>query len=100
MKELIKRSYQAEIKRGNIKKDTHIYSFFAKLEEEFDEAEEACDLFYTFNTIEDKQHYIEELMDIANVCINQVTHLGHDPIHEYEKIILKNEKRANDKQGI
>ena len=38
--------------------------------------------------------YMEEITDIATVCFMQVKHLGYDPIKEFEKIVLKNEKRA------
>lgn len=94
MKELIERSYKAIIERGLIKDDTHIYEFMDKIEEEFYETKEACDKLYTFNTIGDKSKYIGELIDLATVCFMQVKHLGYDPIKEFEKVVIKNEKRA------
>ena len=97
MEKLIKRSYKALQKRGCITNKTTIDEFLEKITEEFDEA-------YTAN--EHINHdlykyqmkyfklYIEEMVDLATVCIMSIHHLGYDFIEEFEKCVIKNEKRA------
>jgi len=98
MKDLIKRSYEAIKQRGLIKEDTHEYEFFDKIEEEFHEVDDAVNLYCSFMTKSDKDRYIEELTDLATVCIMQIHHLGYDFEKEFEKVVLKNEKRAKEKR--
>ena len=93
---LLNRSYEAIKSRGLIKSDTHIYQFMAKIEEEYNEAVDASDELYLMNTHKAKQHYVEELTDLATVCMMQIMHLGANPIKEFEKVVLKNEQRAEE----
>jgi len=97
MKELINRSYQAIIKRGLIKKETHIFHFLQKIDEEFKEVEDSCNEYYASGTKKCKEHYIEELTDLATVCFMQIKNLGYDPIEEFEKVVQKNENRCTSK---
>ena len=92
MEELIKRSYSAIVKRGLINELTQPTEFIKKLHEEYYEVIEA---YYTeFNN----GRYIEELIDLATVCFMQIEHLGKNPIKEFEKGVIKNEKRAGIKK--
>lgn len=43
---------------------------------------------------ESEERYSDEVTDLATVCINQLVHLGRDPIKEFEKVVLKNEGRV------
>lgn len=85
MKQLIERSYKAIRARGLITDSTQNSEFIAKMQEELQEA--------TIAMFEDD--YIEELTDLATVCIMQIRHLGYDFENEFEKVVLKNESRAN-----
>ena len=87
MEELIKRSYKAIQDRGLINSKTKSYEFKRKLKEELIEVENA----YKYET---EQRYIEELTDLATVCIMQIHHLGYDFEKEFEKVVLKNESRV------
>jgi hypothetical protein len=86
MKDLIKRSYNAIKGRGLIKQDTIESEFFLKMKEELIEIVAAYG---------NEKDYIEECVDLATVCIMQVEHLGYDFIKEFEKVVIKNESRAN-----
>lgn len=86
MKQLIERSYNAIRKRGLIKSNTKKYEFIRKLKEELLEVEDA------YNH-EKEQRYIEELTDLATVCIMQIHHLGYGFENEFEKVVIKNESR-------
>ena len=86
MKELIERSYKAIQERGLITDKTTNSEFIDKCYEELSECCQA-NLFY-------KEHYIEELTDLATVCIMNIRHLGYDFETEFEKVVIKNEKRA------
>ena len=85
MEHLINRSYEAIKGRGLIKHDTLEVEFFLKMKEELKEISSAFG---------DEQHYIEECIDLATVCFMQIVHLGYNPIIEFEKVVLKNEKRV------
>ena len=86
MEQLINRNNQAIIKRGLITKDTTLDDYFDKLDEEVKEAKEAYN----------DDNLAEELSDIKSVCDNILLAMKRNPIIEYEKVVLKNEKRAND----
>lgn len=85
MKELIERSYQAIRNRGLINDNTHELEFLLKAKEELSECTEC---------FAHHEKYIEELTDLATVCIMQIRHLGYDFEKEFEKVIIKYEKRA------
>lgn len=83
MKDLIERSYQSIVNRGLISKETTRSDFNLKMREEL--LELSC--------AECEDDYIEEVTDLMTVCINQLVHIGRDPIKEFEKVVLKNESR-------
>ena len=86
--QLINRSYQAIKERGLIKDDTSAEEFIDKCYEEMDEVSKAV---YVNDAC-----YVEELTDLATVCIMQIHHMGYNFIDEFEKVVVKNEKRATD----
>lgn len=86
MKDLIKRSYKSIVARGMINPCTTKSKFIAKMEEELREVNMALH--------ESEERYSDEVTDLATVCINQLVHLGRDPIKEFEKVVLKNEGRV------
>lgn len=91
--QLIERSYQAIKDRGLIKPETKKQDFVLKMHEELDEIK--TEIFYYDGFDSAIEKYIEECIDLATVCFMQVKHLGYDPINEFEKVVIKNEKRAN-----
>lgn len=88
MKDLITRSYNAIRKRGLITDETKNSEFIEKIMEELEEVHEAT-------IIGTQENYIEELTDLATVCIMNIHHLGYDFEAEFEKVLQKNEQRAN-----
>lgn len=101
MKDLIQRSYEAIQARGLITDETTRYDFLEKIREELSEAEIECehithDLYR--NIPKHKKRYIEEITDTMTVCLMQLKHLGCDPIEEFEKVVIKNEQRALQRQ--
>jgi NTP pyrophosphatase (non-canonical NTP hydrolase) len=88
MKKLLDRSYQACLDRGVINSLTTRLDFIKKINEECDEVKEA------YYKALPQSKYVEELTDLATVCIMQIHHLGGDFEEEFEKGVLKNEKRA------
>lgn len=96
MKELIIRSYEAIKKRGLITDKTTIDDFLKKIREELYEAEHENFLINNWSAA-DLNKYVEELTDLATVAIMQIQHLGYDFITEFEKVVLKNEQRAENK---
>ncbi|MCP4987272.1 MAG: hypothetical protein GY928_14835 [Colwellia sp.] len=97
MKDLYKRGYKAVVKRGLINPGTSPDEFFEKLHEEFREVFEALADYNDSkndNRKKERDHYIEELVDLMTVCVNQMIHLGYNPEKEYLKVIEKNERRA------
>jgi NTP pyrophosphatase (non-canonical NTP hydrolase) len=86
MKSLIERSYKAIKDRGLITTDTIEWEFFLKMKEELIEV---CNAYQ-----ENEDRYIEEVVDLATVCIMQIHHLGYDFEKEFEKVVVKNEKRV------
>ena len=91
MEQLINRSYEAIKKRGLIKDNTCKKDFIDKMHEELWEIQLSFMDSFGKNK---EQHYIEECIDLATVCFMQVLHLGYDPIKEFEKVVIKNEKRC------
>lgn len=83
--QLINRSYEAIKKRGLITKNTMQIDFCIKMDEELSEA--------LSEISENEKKYIEEVTDLATVCIMQIHHLGYDFIKEFEKVVIKNETR-------
>jgi NTP pyrophosphatase (non-canonical NTP hydrolase) len=88
IQELIKRGYEATKARNQITDKTTKFNFCYKIREETIEAEQ--DLFNNAK----EENFIGELGDIAQVCINAITHLGYDFVEELEKVVEKNERRA------
>ena len=74
--------------RGLINSRTTRMDFIKKIDEESNEIKEA------YYKSMPQNRYIEELTDLATVCIMQIHHLGSDFIEEFEKGVIKNEKRA------
>ncbi|RLD29614.1 MAG: hypothetical protein DRI73_10855 [Bacteroidetes bacterium] len=89
MKDLIIRSYKAIHERGLIDKGTTVYEFYDKMQEELNEIDDQL-----YNEPYDKDKIIEEVTDLMTVCIMTLHHHGFDPVKEFEKCVLKNEKRA------
>jgi len=89
MKTLINRSYEAIKNRGLINEHTTEKDFFDKIEEEFNELKNAYS----------EENEIEEATDLATTCFMFLKFKGLDPIKEFEKVIIKNENRANDYQS-
>ena len=90
--QLINRSYEATVKRGCINEDTTIHDFNDKLFEEVREVE--IETHTSYMTFGDTDLLFNELADIAAVAFNAIIKLGGDPIKEFEKIVEKNEHRA------
>lgn len=84
MKELIERSYEAIKKRGLIDDFTTLDDFFDKIKEEYNEV----------MTADSNDELTEELADLATVCLTCIKFIGKDPVKEFEKVIIKNEKRS------
>ena len=85
MKDLISRSYAAIRKRGLIKDDTTKTEFIDKISEEFNE----------IRTFHSEKIFIREVVDLAAVCINTVTHKGYDFIEQLEECIIHQETRRD-----
>jgi NTP pyrophosphatase (non-canonical NTP hydrolase) len=58
-----------------------------KMEEELREVKEAYDLI-------DPDKLAEEITDLMTVCVMCLKHFNRDPIEEFEKVCIKNEKRV------
>ena len=86
---LIERSYSAIKKRGLIDENTTRQQFYRKMKEEL------VEVVISDRSNED-QRYIEEVTDLATVCILQVKHSGYNFEDEFLKCIKKNERRAID----
>lgn len=87
MKHLIKRNYEAVVKRGLITPETTDYDFLEKLQEEIEEADEEISNFNETNLR-------EEIGDCLNVCLNWLTHKGIDIEKLLLEIATKNENRC------
>jgi NTP pyrophosphatase (non-canonical NTP hydrolase) len=86
MKDLTERSYLAIKARGLITPKTTKIEFLEKMREELNES---------YQEILHDGDYIEEVTDLATVCIMQLRHLGCDFETEFLKVVEKNEARAN-----
>ena len=87
---VFKQNYEAVIKRGLIKPETTDRDFCRKADEELREVHQAL---YSLET--DKENNLdEEITDLMNACSNWLIHRGKDPTEELEKVLIKNQKRA------
>lgn len=93
MEQLINRLYEAVKKRGCITSETNHHDFVNKLCEEMDEIQLEL-MFKTY--LEKNESLKEEITDTMAVCISFLKWLGSDPIKELEKVVIKNERRANE----
>ena len=91
MEQLINRSYKAIQDRGLINEDTNHMDFFDKINEEHLEFVESYHC-------ESKEKEIAELLDFITAGIMYLHYLGQDFIKEFEKVVIKNEKRARSKR--
>jgi len=98
--ELIERSYQAIKKRGLITYKTTLDDFLKKIREELYEAEHENFLINNWKQTESLNPYIEEITDLMTVCIMQLRHLDLNPVDEFEKVVIKNEQRADKSHKI
>lgn len=96
MEELIQRSYEAIKARGLINDNTDFLDFIEKLKEELIEVIDSETIYNLEKTEYYLKKYIEELIDLSTVCFMQIKHLGYNPIDEFEKVVIKNEKRAKE----
>ena len=87
MKDLIIRSYKAIHERGLIDSSTNIDAFIDKMQEEIEEINNAY-------FVSNGDSLFDEVTDLMTVCIMTLHHHGFDPVKEFEKCVLKNEKRA------
>ena len=92
MKELIERSYKAIRKRGLITDNTSIQEFIDKIQEEFDELKIEFEK-GVFLGVPNEPFY-EELIDLITVGIMLLRHHNIDFENKFEKVVIKNEKRA------
>lgn len=94
---LCNKSYLSIVKRGKITKNTTLDDLMEKLEEEHQEVKNARADMLTAITdsekIQSREHFIEEVTDLMNVCINKLLFLGREPEEELLKVINKNEIR-------
>lgn len=88
MKKLIKKSYQATVKRGLIKSETTKFDFLDKIHEELNEAK------FEARTGNNK-HMFTEVADIALVCFNFAYHYGVDLVKVMEEKTEYNLKRED-----
>lgn len=88
MKKLIKRSYQATVKRGLITKNTASYQFINKIKEELDETIKEYEMGY-------KDKMFVEVADIVLTCFNFAHHNGIDLVQVMEYKTLFNENRLD-----
>lgn len=91
MEKLINRCYEAIKKRGCITDETTLFEFNDKLFEEVREVE--VESYTSYMTFGNTDLLLSELTDIAAVAFNYIKFLGGDPIKEFEKVVIKNEKR-------
>lgn len=80
MKQLFKEHYQAIIKRGLITKNTHVFEFLEKLDEEVKELNES----FNYSHLDEK--FVQEAIDCICVMTNMLQHFGVD----IEKALKKN----------
>lgn len=92
MQELFKRSYASIVGRALIDNNTSLEDFNNKLIEEFNEMQ----VEYESGNLKD---YIHEGFDLINVFINFCIHNNIDIKSKFEEIVIKNEKRCEQKQA-
>jgi hypothetical protein len=90
---LIQRSYEAIKARGLINENTLIIDFTDKMQEELKEIKELLDQKGTLK-FKNIKKFAEEVNDLRTVCVMCLNHYGFNPIDEFEKGVIKNEKRA------
>ncbi len=89
LQEIIKRNYEATVKRGQISNKTTKFDFLNKLHEEVDELE------LSFNESKIYQFDIKELADVVLVCTAMAKHYGYDLLKAIENKALYNENRID-----
>jgi len=85
IKEIAKRNYDANVRRGQISNDEPLLDFIRKIEEERRELIESMSWPIQFDP--------QELADIALVCFSMAEHYGIDLVKEMELKMLINEGR-------
>lgn len=95
MNNLIKRHYYATSKRGFINPDTNMIEFTDKMMEEYGELKKAItnNLFGELSFQVISSDIAHEIVDLAAVCINMLTHYGLDFMEEYKKNVEYQERR-------
>ncbi len=88
IQEIIKRNYDATVRRGQIKKNSNCYDFINKIKEE---TGELMDSAYGCG----KHFDPKELADITLVCFTMAIYYEIDLIEIMEKKMLFNEKRED-----
>lgn len=92
IKEITKRNYQAQVRRGLITPKTDTIKFLRKL---FEEGEELAQSFYKKREREIPDFDKVELADVALVCFAIAEHYKIDLIKEMENKMLFNETRKD-----
>jgi len=85
LKQLIERNYQSIKDRGLITDKT-------TLEEQYTSV--VCEMYEMNDAPLGSDHEAEEMADIVAAIFNYFKLSGRDPIKEFEKVVIKNEKRA------
>ena len=93
MTELQAKGYNAVINRGCITSKTTPQEFIDKLKEEL------LEVLTAFEN-NDFDNLVEEIADLRHTCDNFHIYLNLDPEKELKKVVLKNERRANEKIEI
>ena len=89
LKEIIKRNYEATIRRGQITSKTEAYHFSDKIGQELVELE------MTLNVSKVNPFDTKELADIVLVCHSMALHFGYDLQKIMEEKTLYNEQRLD-----
>ena len=87
IKEIASRNYKATVRRKQIFKETSLFTFYRKIDEERKELLATWDGGSKFDP--------SELADIALVCFSIAEHFGVDLQKEMEKKMKYNEEREN-----
>jgi hypothetical protein len=90
IKEIAKRNYDANVRRGQISDDSAIFDFIAKIDEEKRELIYSIGNKYSAGK---PPFDPQELADIALVFFSMAEHYGIDLVKEMELKMLKNEER-------
>ena len=89
LKEIIKRNYEATVKRGQITNKTEAYHFSDKIGQELVELE------ISLNVSKVNPFDPKELADIVLVCHSMAIHFGYDLVKIMEEKSLFNEQRPD-----